>query len=159
MDFECVKQQCYLFLMERLNSGNCIWVWTTLESVGKYKDLVDSAFKIAKYNFLELTYQAEYLQLDFKHLLALLLCEDLDVYSEEEVFYAMVKWVIYDEKRRRRYFKELLSTIRLTALKSEVSGLEELSWLRITYFFFLHNSFNFSSFMRKSLIFVENSIV
>ena len=47
--------------------------------------------------------------------------DDVAVFSEKEMFEAMLQWINYDKPNRRDYLAQLLSRIRLTHISKEVN--------------------------------------
>lgn len=58
----------------------------------------------------------EFFQLSAEQLANLLKSDDLNVTSEEEVFYSLMEWVQHDQANREKDVKDLLSLIRLPLL-------------------------------------------
>lgn len=85
--------------------------WTLTERFVNLKELTEMAAKCVKENFAEVTETHEFLLLDVNHLLTLLRSDDLDVYSEEEVFNALWKWVNYDQDNRKCKVIDLLTFV------------------------------------------------
>lgn len=63
----------------------------------------------------------EFFQLNPEQLAILLKSDDLNVPSEQDVFYALMEWVQYDQTNRERNFPALLALIRLPLLQPAVS--------------------------------------
>lgn len=122
MNFDYVESKCGEFLIEKMNASNCLAIWTLVEPFINLKDIADMAMKIAEQNFMEAADGDQYLQIDGNHLLKLLKSDYLNVWSEEEVFNAFVKWVEYDVFARADQVIELLSAIRLPQLRARVSS-------------------------------------
>lgn len=121
ISFIYVENKCRQYLAANLNISNCLSMWVNLEHHIDFDKLAQSAQEMAKTNFLKVADEHEFLLLEADYMFWLLEKNDLEIWSEEIVFNALEKWVNYDENIRRCYVKDLLSTIRLTALKSEVS--------------------------------------
>lgn len=58
----------------------------------------------------------EFFQLSAEQLASLLKSDDLNVTSEEEVFYSLMEWVQHDQTNREKDVPDLLSLIRLPLL-------------------------------------------
>lgn len=120
LEFDDIENECYNFLSNELNVTTCLTTWTTVQCFINFKKLSESAFRCAEENFLEVIESNEFLLLSSNHLFCLLQSEDLDVWSEEDVFNAFVKWVNYSKDTRKFEVKRLLSAIRLTRLRPQV---------------------------------------
>lgn len=143
MEFEHIEQKCQRFLQEKLSVTNCLTIWTLVEPFINFNELVQSAIRTAQKNFNEVINHRQYLQIDVEHLLDFLKSDELNVYSEEEVFNALVKWVTYDENDRKRYVKELLSTIRFAYLKPEVIAVSIYTCICTTHHYSFLSTFSF----------------
>lgn len=59
----------------------------------------------------------EFFQLSAEQLANLLKSDDLNVTTEEEVFYSLMEWVQHDQANREKDVPDLLSLIRLPLLR------------------------------------------
>lgn len=121
LEFIHIETKCRIFLLENLKVSNCLSMWTSLENFLNFEELSQSALQIAKQNFADVIEQDAFLLLSVNHVFELLGSEELNVWSEEEVFNALTKWINYEETERKQHAVFLLSSIRLTELRSEVS--------------------------------------
>lgn len=122
IEFTHIEDTCVRFLRDKLNASNCLMTWTLTEPFANLKELTELALTFVEENFVEVTESHEFLLLDVIHLSTLLSSDDLNVYSEEEVFNALSKWVSYDRDNRQCNVKNLLSTIRSSQLKLKVKS-------------------------------------
>lgn len=111
---------CGKFLKNNLRDENCINVWTLAETFEPLKDVAEAAFKHAETNFFEVPDTNGFLALDTEHMKTLLNSDDLEVYSEEEVFDALLKWVNFNHEARKYDVAGLLASIRLNQLTPQV---------------------------------------
>lgn len=116
LEFTHIERKCHRFLSEIINITNCLLIWTSIDANRDFNKLKQTA----KGNFVEVVKRHEYFLLDVQRLLELLQSDDLNIWSEEEVFNAAVNWIRYDEIARASHVKEILSTIRFPFLKLEV---------------------------------------
>lgn len=120
MEFVQIELKCRNFLLENLNTSTCLAIWTSLQPFLNFNELCTAAFKYAETNFMEIIETEDFLALDVSDLFALLGSDGLDVWSEEEVFKGLIKWVNFDYATRKSDFAKLLSAIRLTYIKTKV---------------------------------------
>lgn len=119
-----VEDTCARFLWDNLNVSNCLMTWTLTESFANLKALTEKAKKFVEEKFVEIVATEHvFLLLDPSFLTTLLRSDALNVYSEEEVFNALSKWVRYDQVNRRCHVKDLLKNIRFSQLKLKVKTL------------------------------------
>lgn len=157
MEFRNIETKCAEFLHDKMDTTNCLTTWITLEPFLNLGGLADAARTITEQNFLDVIKDDDYLQLDEQHLLTLLKSDELNVWSEEQVFNALVKWVDYDVDSRASRASDLLSVIRLTQLKPKVSEILVGDSCDFVYLFFF--GFVYSSCMTLWPIFVHDSDV
>lgn len=119
-EFTLIEDACACFLRQKLNVLNCLMTWISIEPFINLKRLTGMALKMVEENFVEVAETQEFLLLDVGHLSTLLKSDGLNVYSEEEVFNALSKWVNYDQENRKCNVKYLLETIRFSQLKMKV---------------------------------------
>lgn len=120
LGFTHIEIKCAEFLSNHLNASNCLTIWAAVDRYLNFKDLVEMAMNYAKVHFVEVIETDEFFELDSNRLLILLTSDDLNVWSEEDVFQAMVNWVIYNEEVRAAHVHELLSAVRFTQLTPNV---------------------------------------
>lgn len=64
----------------------------------------------------------DFMQLDFEILRKILASDNISV-AEEEIFEAAMKWIEYDEVKRKELIGEVLKNVRFTQIDSKVSSL------------------------------------
>lgn len=122
IEFTRMETKCKEFLLRKMNVLNCLTIWISVEPFTHLNDLVKLAMQYAKVNFVDVVETREFLLLDAERLSVLLKSDNLNVFSEEEVFNAVAKWLDYDEGNRKCHVSNLLSHVRFTHLKSKVSN-------------------------------------
>lgn len=128
MEFHHLEQKCYDFLSGNLSVSNCLIVWAAVDPFANLRQLVRMAVDCAEMHFSQVTGSHEFLLLESERLKILLESNDLNIWSEEEVFNALCKWIHYDENNRKPLVRELLPTIRLLHIRSEVSQYNKYEW-------------------------------
>lgn len=123
LQFDRIKLMCVDYLKERLRLSNCLSTWLVAEHFG-LKEIADEAFDMVIWNFKKVIKEEEFLNIKLEPLQILLSHDDLNVYSEEQIFEAMASWIDfkYAEEERKSAFPELIKTVRLNHLKATVSG-------------------------------------
>lgn len=122
MEFVAIETKCGDFLRKMVSVSNCLSIWTEMELLIQFEDLVNLAWTFIGDKFVDIVKcSKEFLELNTDYLLALLKRDDLKVCAEEQVFEALVKWVKHDPESRKCYVSELLQAIRFTQIKQEVS--------------------------------------
>lgn len=120
LEFSYIQRKCNRFLWGNLSITNGLLVWSSMTPDTNLKEVRKSVLGFIEKHFTDVVNQPEFFQLDAEHLFELLKSDDLNIWSEEEVFHALLKWTEYDENGRKDHVKKLLSAIRLTHLKSHV---------------------------------------
>lgn len=117
--FTEIESECGKFLTNNLSVANCLKI-LLIESFIQSKEVIESALCYAALNFIEIIETSEFVQLSSGPLLLLLQSDDLNVWSEEQVFNALVKWLNYDETSRSIEAPRLASAIRFTHIRAQV---------------------------------------
>lgn len=149
-----IESQCSTYLMQNIKISNCLTIWTSVVVFPNLDAIVQLAFKFAEENFTDVVETHQFLLLDANDLFTLLNSDNLDVWSEEEVFNGLIKWLNYEKATRGSEIPKLLATIRFTHLKPKVTE-------KINFVFYKkpNNSiFLYSFYTRKLNRFVLNSI-
>ena len=111
-----VADACSDFLKQQLHPSNCLGIASFAEMHG-CAALALASRQYVLDCFTEVIYSDEYLHLSVEGVKQLLLSDDINVHSEEQVFESMYKWMTYNLTLREKYAHELLSCIRLPLLK------------------------------------------
>ena len=102
-----------------INKKN-IFVFLHLSTISSQRSLRTYLSSIIKHSFVSLSKTAEFNAIDYNCFKLIIQSSDLRVSSELEVFEAVVSWVQYDEKTRKKFMCNLLKVIRLPLLSPEV---------------------------------------
>ncbi|XP_026876903.2 kelch-like protein 23 isoform X1 [Electrophorus electricus] len=112
LQFNSLKKACEEFLVRFLDIDNCLGMHSFAE-LHVCALLEREARRIMLSRFEELVHQEEFLGLDLKRLTAMLSVENLNVWKQETLMEAVVKWVTSDIDSRRGNVQELLQCIQL----------------------------------------------
>ncbi|KAL7865478.1 hypothetical protein SRHO_G00107250 [Serrasalmus rhombeus] len=112
LQFSSVKKACEEFLIRCLDVDNCLGMHSFAE-LHVCPVLEHEALRIILGRFEELVYQEEFLGLDLKKLIAILSAQNLNVWREETLLEAVVKWVTFTIDARRDCVQDLLHCIQL----------------------------------------------
>ena len=110
-----IVSACCTFLKGQLHATNCLGIATFAKAHG-CTSLGDRAMEYVQDNFSEVAEGEEFLQLSPDSILHLLGSDLIQVSSEEFVFEAMYKWLMYDLGSRQQHSLSLLNCIRLPLL-------------------------------------------
>lgn len=102
-----MEEVCSKFLIERLNSQNCIGFWK-LTYFCFCPELREDAFHHILSNFEEVVSSEEFLELTPEELTHILARDDLNVKEETTAFEAVTNWMSYAPTERNKHFPELL---------------------------------------------------
>ena len=106
-----VVEACCTFLEHQLDPSNCIGIAEFAQSHG-CQELHRKARDFIHQNFSDCSKHEEFLQLDASQLINMIKRDELNVRCESEVYNAVVRWVCYDEERRRPKLEHLLCAVR-----------------------------------------------
>lgn len=123
LNFCQVELACYSSLSKILNASNCLNMWSVVHSPDSRNELTEAIIHCAGLNFDKIVHLEDFLLLNADQLLLLLQSDKLNVWSEEEVFNALVRWIDYDPSSRNTDIKKLMSAIRFIHLRPRVSTL------------------------------------
>lgn len=114
-----VEELCEQKYREMLSMKNCLGLWLLADQYKFYK-LKEISRAMAMESFVQLQHEEEFRNLKKEGLQMLLADEDLFVFSEEDVFEALVGWIRVDEDERKAFFAELVKLVRLNQMAAEV---------------------------------------
>ncbi|XP_017325776.1 kelch-like protein 23 [Ictalurus punctatus] len=112
LQFSSVKAACEEFMMRFLDVDNCLGMHTFAE-LHVCPVLEREALRIILSRFEELICQEEFWGLEFKKLVTILSAENINVWKEETLLDAVVKWVTFDIDSRKANILDLLHSIQL----------------------------------------------
>ncbi|XP_065108376.1 kelch-like protein 23 [Paramisgurnus dabryanus] len=111
LQFSSVKKACENFLIRLLDIDNCLGMHSFSE-LHVCTALQREARRVMFGRFLELTNQEEFYEVKLPTLKMILTTENLNVWKEEALLEAVVKWVAHDTVTRIDHLQELLSCIK-----------------------------------------------
>lgn len=106
---------CANFLISEFRPQNILGIRQFADYLG-CNQLVSAADKYICQEFRLVANCEEFLSLDHKQVIEVITRDELNVPSEEPVFEACMRWIKYDEKRRKLELPEILSKVRLPLL-------------------------------------------
>lgn len=112
LQVEDIEVICCDFLRHELDSSNCVGIYM-FSDAHSCSPLSKSALDFIHRNFVEVSKQEEFQQLNKSALLQLLESEELKIEAEEQVFEAAMRWVLHDLSRGREALGQILERIRL----------------------------------------------
>ncbi|CAN8000291.1 unnamed protein product [Ixodes pacificus] len=113
-----VREACSEFLMKRLHPNNVLGVRAFADALG-CPALVDATNKFIRKHFLEVSQSEEFLALTLPDAIEIVGWDEIYVVSEEQVFEAVMQWVLHDADARGQLLPELLSHVRLPLLSPQ----------------------------------------
>ena len=118
MLIKSLKDACCKYLVNSLNVSNCLGMQRFAEAYA-CTELHETITKFVQDNFGYVTYNDEFLHLSEYQLASLLCADDLSVLNEEKVYEALIRWVKYDPRNRKRCFKDLIEHIRFPMMSPD----------------------------------------
>ena len=110
-----VKDACCEFMKSQLHPSNCLGI-RAFADAHNCDQLFEIANNYTKNNFADISKNQEFFLLNADQLKEILSSDDLNVTKEEEVFYAMLSWIKFDEENRQKSLGTVLSGVRLSLL-------------------------------------------
>ncbi|XP_037938704.1 kelch-like protein 5 isoform X2 [Teleopsis dalmanni] len=111
-----VVAACCNFLARQLHPSNCLGFAFFAEQQS-CKTLLRLAQAYTCQNFMQVCKNQEFFQLNASQLGQLISSDDLNVLSEQDVFYSLMSWIQHDAKNREQHIPELLALVRLPLLQ------------------------------------------
>lgn len=115
LQVDSVKDACCEFMKSQLHPSNCLGIRAFADAHG-CEQLFKIANTYAKDNFKEISKNQEFFLLNSEQLCEILSSDDLAVTKEEDVFYALLSWLHYDEESRKTQLGDVLHAVRLALL-------------------------------------------
>lgn len=112
LQFSSVKQACEEFLVRFLDVDNCLGMHSFAE-LHVCAALEREARRVMLGRFEELVQQEEILEVDCEKLTSLLSAENINVWRDEVLLDAVVKWITHDLDNRADHIRDLLRCIHL----------------------------------------------
>ncbi|KAJ9573753.1 hypothetical protein L9F63_008877 [Diploptera punctata] len=110
-----VRDACADFIKRRFNPHNVLGIRQFADTLG-CSPLVEEADKYIQQYFHDVSMCEEYLGLSCTELLSIVRRDELHVFSEEQVFEAVMRWVKKDPDGRKKDLPQLLATVRMPLL-------------------------------------------
>ncbi|XP_018585149.1 kelch-like protein 23 [Scleropages formosus] len=112
LQFSAVKRACEDFLVRLLDVDNCLGMHAFAE-LHLCPALEREARRVMLSRFEELTWQDEFLEVDVEKLSSIISTENLNVWKDEVLLEAVVRWVAHDASARIDCVQDLLRCIQL----------------------------------------------
>lgn len=119
MEFMQIEKLCEKFYLRSLWHKTALGLWLLAEQYNLV-ELKAAAEAIIMKHFQILAHGKEFRELKVDTLKWLLQNDRIYVYSEEEVFNAVVRWIEFDEEQRNSCFVELVSLVRVQFINKMV---------------------------------------
>ncbi|XP_021920986.1 kelch-like protein 18 isoform X2 [Zootermopsis nevadensis] len=110
-----VKDACADFLKRRFHPNNVLGIRSFADTLG-CSPLVLEADKYIQQYFHNVSMSDEYLNLSCPDLLSIVRKDELHVFSEEQVFEAVMRWVKREPEVRKKDLPQLLASVRMPLL-------------------------------------------
>ena len=112
-------EQCCRFLNSALTPMNCIGIWRFAQNMYRW-ELAGITRKYILLNFMKVaTKSVEFLNMQVEELQFLVMQDELNVRSEEDIFQAVVRWIDYKASSRTQFMSDFLKCIRLGLVQSD----------------------------------------
>lgn len=113
-----VREACSEFLVKRLHPSNVVGIRTFADTLG-CPALVEATNKFIQMHFRQVCLSDEFLALPLKDAIEIFSWDQLFVVSEEQVFEAVMLWVLHDQESRAPLLPVVLSHVRLPLLSPQ----------------------------------------
>lgn len=113
-----VREACSEFLVKRLHPTNVLGIRSFADTLG-CPGLVEATNKFIQKHFLDVCQSDEFLALPLHDAIEIIGWDQLYVVSEEQVFEAVMSWVLYDRENRGAILPEVLAHVRLPLLSPQ----------------------------------------
>ncbi|XP_002741110.1 kelch-like protein 5 [Saccoglossus kowalevskii] len=110
-----VVEACCGFLMKQLHPSNCLGIRSFADTQG-CSNLLKVANNYTTEHFVEVTQNQEFHILSVEEVCELFSSDDLNISSEEMMYYAMLTWVNHDLSSRKKDLAKLMQHVRLPLL-------------------------------------------
>ena len=112
LQLHTVVERCCEFLIKELTPSNCLGI-LLFSNVYSCEGLYNAVLNFTQRNFSEVIQNDEFLQLDLKTLLLFTKSNEIKIDKEEDIFQAVVNWLVFDISARCAFAKDLFLHIRL----------------------------------------------
>lgn len=110
-----IQDICCEFLKRQLDPSNCLGI-RAFADTHSCRDLLRVADLFTQHNFQEVIESDEFLLLPVNQLVDILSSDELNVKSEEQVYFAVISWMKHNITERRAYLPQILPHVRLPLL-------------------------------------------
>nr|CAH7713718.1 unnamed protein product [Callosobruchus chinensis] len=110
-----VVEACSRFLAHQLHPSNCLGIAVFAEHQA-CTSLLQEANAYTSQHFMQVIKNQEFLQLNVDQLGNLLMNDDLNVTSEEQIFRALMSWIQHEPVERKKHIGHLLGFVKLPLL-------------------------------------------
>lgn len=115
LGMDLLKLECEQYLEKHLHFGNCIEMMALALNYS-CGSLLQKSKRCVSEHFLKLCTTQPFRRIPADQLHIILADDDLNITKEEEVYEALIGWVLYDFERRKDSFDKLLGNVRLPCL-------------------------------------------
>ncbi|KAK4882939.1 hypothetical protein RN001_006258 [Aquatica leii] len=116
MQLREVTEACSRFLAHQLHPSNCLGIAVFAEHQN-CSSLLQEATAYTSQHFIQVIRNQEFLQLNVEQMAVLLASDDLNVSSEQQIFYALMSWINHDVLSRKPHIARLLALVKLPLLE------------------------------------------
>ncbi|XP_060863406.1 kelch-like protein 17 isoform X2 [Metopolophium dirhodum] len=109
---EDIRDACLKYYVCVVHDKNCLEFKETAD-LRAMTTLSEICLNYALQRFLHIAEHQSFLDADVTHIMQLLKSDNLHVTNEEPVYRAIMKWVKYDETKRKHLLPDLLANVRL----------------------------------------------
>ncbi|XP_055329933.1 kelch-like protein 12 [Paramacrobiotus metropolitanus] len=109
---------CWDYVEQHMRVSNYLAVHT-LASNHHHPRLAAAALELTLLHFLPVAESQDFLELDAQQLIALLASDNVDVFSEDQVLQAVLRWLDHDRSERLDDAAAILQTIRVAFLSEQ----------------------------------------
>ena len=113
-----LKDHCEDVLLSEVSDENCVGLWVTGKTL-QCERLRNAAWDVITTRFDDVRKSQELLRLDKADFLEIIQSNALNASNEEYVCKMALKWVLFDEFNRKRFFPEILFQLRLCQVSLE----------------------------------------
>lgn len=106
-----IESFCIAFMQREMGPSNCIGISSFSETQG-LTDVLKNANDYIIQNFTLVSKESEFLDLTVEKLSEFIKRDDITVDMEEDVYYAVTRWIQHDEDSRSQYVDDLYDYVR-----------------------------------------------
>ncbi|XP_055354645.1 kelch-like protein 3 [Paramacrobiotus metropolitanus] len=110
LQMDRVAGLCWEYVQQHLNTSNCLAVHA-LASTHHHPRVAAAALRLLHMHFPQWAQSPEFLQVDAQQLTALIASEDVEVFSEDQVLGAVLRWLDHDRPGRLVHVASVLQNI------------------------------------------------